>query len=298
MNSADNHLFIQVGMKLVPIPYGTKGPKTQGWNLRKNCISNLSQIRLLDGMNIGLAHAYCEPTPTCALDIDNYKQAKQWFALHGIDLDKLIHAKNAVVIWSGKRLSLKLLYRLPVGVSPLISKKILGLNAKSAVEFRCATKDGKTVQDVLPPSMHPDGHRYEWYGEGDPLNPPVIPTEILSIWQTLLKNRRVVVGKKDLLFTNQSIRPETPREVATLKLMLCFISADCVYEKWRDVVWAILSTGWNCAEDIAYEWSKSAPDRFDEDAFWLVINSYKPDHTSPITVGTIYHHARLGGWDA
>jgi hypothetical protein len=290
--------LIQAGMTLVPIPYGSKGPNTLGWNQQSNCISKISQVGLLERMNVGLAHAYCEPTPTSALDIDNYKQAKQWFALHGIDLDKLIHANDAVVIWSGKRHSLKLLYRLPVGVKPLESKKILGLDGKSAVEFRCATKDGKTVQDVLPPSMHPDGHQYDWYGEGDPLNPPVIPSEILNLWYTLLEAVRSDVGEKDLLFINHSTRLESPREVASLKLMLCFINADCDYEKWRNVVWAILSTGWNCAEDIAHEWSKSAPDRFDEDVFWLVANSYISDHTSAITVGTIYHYARLGGWSA
>jgi hypothetical protein len=298
MNSIDNSALIHAGMVLVPIPHGTKGPRTQGWNQRRNCISEISQIGLLESMNVGLALAYCEPNPISTLDIDNYIQAKQWFALHGIDLDKLIHANDAVVIWSGKRLSLKLLYRLPVGVKPLESKKILGLNGKSAVEFRCATKDGKTVQDVLPPSMHPDGHQYEWYGKGDPLNPPVIPSEILNLWYTLLEAVRSDVGEKDLLFINHSTRLESPREVASLKLMLCFINADCDYEKWRNVVWAILSTGWNCAEDIAYEWSKSAPDRFDEDAFWLVANSYIPDHTSAITFGTIYHYARLGGWYA
>jgi hypothetical protein len=188
--------LIQAGMTLVPIPYGTKGPNTLGWNQQSNCISKISQVGLLERMNVGLAHAYCEPTPTSALDVDNYKQAKQWFALHGIDLDKLIHANDAVVIWSGKRHSLKLLYRLPVGVKPLESKKILGLDGKSAVEFRCATKDGKTVQDVLPPSMHPDGHQYEWYGKGDPLNPPVIPSEILNLWYTVLEAVRSDVGEK------------------------------------------------------------------------------------------------------
>ena len=298
MNIINNSALIQAGMTLVPIPYGTKGPQTQGWNQQKNCISKISQVGLLKRMNVGLAHAYCEPNPTCALDVDNYKQAKPWLALHGVDLDELIRADDAVVIWSGKRLSLKLLFRLPVGVKPLVSKKILGLDAKSAVEFRCATKDGKTVQDVLPPSIHPDGHQYEWYGEGDPLNPPVIPSEILELWQSLLEAESSDVSKKDLLCANHNTRLESPREVATLKLMLCFVSADCDYEKWRDVVWAILSTDWNCAEYIAYEWSKTAPDRFDEDAFWLVTNSYMADHTSAITVGTIYHYARLGGWSA
>lgn len=298
MKSIDNSVLIQAGMALVPIPHRAKGPITVGWNLREKCISTINQLGLLEGINVGLAHAYCEPTPTCALDVDNYKQAKPWLALHDVDLDELIHAHDSVVIWSGKKFSLKLLFRLTAGVKPLESKKISGLDGKSAVEFRCATKDGKTVQDVLPPSMHPDGCKYEWYGHGNPLCPPTIPSKLLKLWQSLLNAENCDIRKKNSLFANHNTRLESPREIATIKLLLCFINADCDYEKWRDIVWAILSTGWNCAEDIAYEWSKSAKDRFDEEVFWKVVNSYIQDYSSPITVGTIYYYARLGGWYA
>ena len=249
-------------------------------------------------LGAGIALAYCEPDPASTFDIDNYIHAKPILASNGIDLNSYINANDAVVIWSGKKYSLKLLYRLPTGEKPLESTKIIGPDGKSAFEFRCATKNGLTVQDLLPPSIHPDGHQYKWYGNGDPLNPPTIPKEILNYWKSILASKQNILKKTNSNTSTINVRPETPRQIATIKMLLCFINADCDYEMWRNVVWAILSTGWNCAEDIAYEWSKSAPNRFDEDAFWLVTNSYIPDHTSAITFGTIYHYARLGGWYA
>jgi hypothetical protein len=214
---------------------------------------------------------------------------------HGIDLDDHLHASDAVVIHSGKKLSLKLLYRLPINCKPLESKKIIGPDGLSAIEFRCATKDGKTVQDVLPPSIHPDGHQYQWIGKGDPLRLPEISIKLLNLWLLIIDNgSRVSQRERSITHYPQ---PETPRQVALIRAALNYISADCNYEKWRNIIWAILSTGWTCAEDIALDWSKSAPNRFEDDSFWLVSNSYLPDHPTPITVGTIYHTARAGGWN-
>jgi hypothetical protein len=48
---------------------------------------------------------------------------------------------------------------------------------------------------------------------------------------------------------------------------------------------------------LAYKWSTTALNRFKDDSFWLVVNSYIPDHPNPITLGTVYHHARAGGWN-
>ena len=288
--------LLQNGFALVPIPYGRKGPQTVGWNLRQNVTVNPTDANRLKGMNVGLAHAYCTPNPTCALDIDHYPGAKAWLTSHSIDLDALIRASGQVVIHSGKRHSLKLIYRLPAGQLPLESKKINGIDGKTALEFRCATKDGYTVQDVLPPSLHPDGQLYVWLGDGDPLQPPYIPQHLLSVWCLLIANGSRVALRNSNSLADSHPRPETPRQIATVSSLLSFIDADCDYEKWRNVVWALLSTGWLCAEDMAYEWSKTAPDRFEEDAFWLVANSYIPALSNQITLGTLYYHARRGGW--
>jgi hypothetical protein len=79
--------------------------------------------------------------------------------------------------------------------------------------------------------------------------------------------------------------------------MLSYISADCSYELYRDMVWAILSLGWHDGEDIAEAWCLNAPEEFEEDDFWNVVNSYDPNRYPAPTIGTIIFHARAGGWN-
>lgn len=288
--------MLKYGWALVPIPLGQKRPVNTGWNLKEKCIKGVEREHILEGMNIGLAHAYCTPRPTCAIDIDNYKAAKLWLATHGIDLNGLLEAEDAVVIWSGKKYSLKLLYTLPAGIPPMISKQINSPDGKVALEFRCATLDGKTVQDVLPPSIHPSGKAYQWLGHGNPLKLPEIPEAIYRLWNKLIENKTRVSERKFLPHVSAQKRPESVRQIAIIKEALSHTSSNCSYEVWRNIVWAILSTGWVCAERIAKDWSQQAPDRYVEDSFWAVVNSYMPDRERPITLGTLYHHARLGGW--
>ena len=91
--------------------------------------------------------------------------------------------------------------------------------------------------------------------------------------------------------------PETRREIARVQEMLDHISADCSYNVYRDVVWSVSSTGWLCAEKLAEEWCKKAPDKFDETNFISVINSYNPNLANPITLGTLTFMAKQGGWN-
>ena len=118
----------------------------------------------------------------------------------------------------------------------------------------------------------------------------MIPENVLKLWQALIKPK----PKQKILKFDPSAKPETPRQIAIVEDLLSRIDSDCDYPKWRDCVWAVLSTGWDCAQELAFEWSKSAPDRFCEEAFWTVVNSYEADREDHITVGTLYHYARLG----
>lgn len=288
--------MLGIGWALVPIPPGQKGPVHKGWNKQSQCVKNSDQLHLLEGMNIGLAHAYCTPSPTCAIDVDNYKAAKPWLATYCINLNDLLEAPDAVVIWSGKKNSLKLIYSLPTSVDPMVSTKINGPDGRVALEFRCATSDGKTVQDVLPPSIHPSGSTYKWMGHGKPLELPEIPDALIGLWRILVAKGSKVAERKFAVDLTGNTRLESPRQIAIIKEALSHIPANCSYEVWRNIVWAILSTRWTCAEAIAQAWSQTAPDRYAEDAFWTLVNSYMPQRGNQITVGTIYHHARLGGW--
>jgi hypothetical protein len=103
---------------------------------------------------------------------------------------------------------------------------------------------------------------------------------------------------------NSTLRPcplkraqsETPRAVATLKDLLNYIDADCDYETYRNVIWAICSTGWRCAEQLALDWSLTAEHRFEQSTFDALINSYDPDHPDAVTYGTVLYLARQGGY--
>ena len=166
--------YISAGFHLVPIPYGEKGPTHMGWNKRSNTISNPDQIERLAGLNIGLAHAY---SGTCAIDIDDLKKADEFFSGNGINLTGLLMSEDAVQIKSGRDNRAKLLYRTP---EILPTFKIS--NPDTIVEFRCAAANGLTVQDVLPPSIHPDtGMPYTW--QGDYKNLPLLPAEICELWK-------------------------------------------------------------------------------------------------------------------
>lgn len=88
---------------------------------------------------------------------------------------------------------------------------------------------------------------------------------------------------------------DTPRQRACLAELLRFISADCSYELYRSVVWAIMSTGWHDGEELARQWCITAPHRFEDDNFTAVATSHDPARTP--TLGTLIYRAREGGWD-
>lgn len=90
--------------------------------------------------------------------------------------------------------------------------------------------------------------------------------------------------------------PDTPLRRARLRDALRFVSANSDRDDWRDIVWAILSTGWHDAPAIAEAWCRTAPDRFTQDGFDNLLDSYDPRHPDSPTLGTIYYRARKAGW--
>ena len=188
-----------------------------------------------------------------------------------------------------------LVYRLPSTSGPLLTKQLQSDDGKTMLELRCASQNGSSMQDLLPPSLHPSGKQYVWLGQGDPVQIPMIPETLLAVWQELISS-----DSRSLTLLGQATlnaRRETPREVARVERMLARISADCDYVIWRDIVWGLLSTDWSVASELARHWSKTSEDRFDENVFSKLIGSYDPSHVRRPKMGTVVHHARLGGWD-
>jgi len=116
-----------------------------------------------------------------------------------------------VQIISGEANRGKLLYALP---EPLPSKSF----ADGAFELRCGTSAGKTTQDLLPPSIHPNGRAYHWIGDWHKL--PPFPSALLEIWK-------------------KEFRTQTPALVAVpsadtdeLRVSLKERDPNCGYDEW------------------------------------------------------------------
>ena len=89
--------------------------------------------------------------------------------------------------------------------------------------------------------------------------------------------------------------PETPENIERLDSALSKIPANIDRAKWVRILFALKSTRWKSAYDIALKWSQSAPDKFiqhDFDQDWKS-EKHKPNG---VTVGTVYHTAKYYGW--
>lgn len=285
--SYDNYL--KVGWSLVPIPPSTKGPRTAGWNKKENALKSGSALP--PGFGVGLMHAY---SGTMALDVDAWAPATALLAENGIDLEALYNAPDAVTIESGNPGHGKLLYAMPFGMT-LPSKKITynesGLN-KVAFELRCASLNGLTLQDVLPPSMHiSTGRQYTWGGKGNWTRLPTCPIEILTLWESLLKSDNA-----------RSIKSHSGINTSwdEIKSALFAISPDCPRDTWVTIGMSLHSAGTEMnqldyAQSLWDEWSAQSALKYkgqnDIAACW---RSFKAD--DGITIGSLFHHARQAGW--
>lgn len=264
---------------------------TTGWNKPENALR--SQSELFPGFGIGLAHAY---SGTVAIDVDYWDRAKQELSKHDIDLQSLYTAPDAVTIESGRVGHGKLLYKMPEGIV-LPSKKLTDVdslgNRYNYLDFRCATANGLTVQDVLPPSIHPDTREpYRWGGTGHWTRLPVIPDVLLNVWRNLIEQDRNVVIPQGETF---------PTSFEEVQDALWYISADCDRKTWIDIGCALHLFGVqhdivDAALNAWNEWSQGSikyPGQRDILSQWRVFRS---DKAKVVTVGTLFKLAKSAGW--
>jgi hypothetical protein len=89
---------------------------------------------------------------------------------------------------------------------------------------------------------------------------------------------------------------ETPPNIERLTNALSSVSADVDRNDWMKIVWSIAAHRWTCGESIAREWSKKAPERFDEAGFQNVWGSFNSTREPRITANWIYDIASKLGW--
>lgn len=168
------------------MPMKTKGPTNPGWNAPSQLVDTPDKVikKLAQGLqNMGLVH---QPSGTGAIDIDDEAWARYIFDEFGIDYDEFMDfgmrirskANRDKAVFAGVPVDMPL---LKVGWPKQDAKS--PVDRFTIVEFRAGPN-----QDVLPPSMHPDGHYYTW-AEGkapwdfDEL--PQIPARLLDFWRAL-----------------------------------------------------------------------------------------------------------------
>lgn len=295
MSSSIFSKYIAAGFSLVPIPAGSKNPNHTGWNDQNNCISNIFDINRVTE-NVGLAHAYSTPI-TCTIDIDHMELAKEWLEERGVDLTELLDHPDAVLILSGRENRSKLLYRLPESLGPLATKQIKH-DQDTVLEFRCAAKNGKTVQDVLPPSIHPEtGRPYEWGGKGNYSNLPTLPPQIVEIWLDQSSHYDepgpVQVGDRH---TSLKGLQECAEQITRVREALSKIPADCPRDQWMQIIFAVRSLDWNCGKELAEDWSKTGLIKWDKAEFEKLWASAKAD--GGINIGTLFYYAENEAGDS
>lgn len=231
--------YIQHGWRICSIDKGKKAPVYPAWNTEP------IPEDAADGLDgAGLLHAL---SGTCALDIDQLDLARPWLAERGVDVDALLDDDRATQIVSGRPGRAKLLYRMK---RPLRTFKPTG----SGLELRCANLEGRSVQDVLPPTIHPDTKRpYEWGGGvlSDWRELTAIPSGLLSVW------RELAAGDSDSPVMPTE-RPRATIDLSKLKKAAFRHSPDCEYDEWIKVGMQLHDGTGGAQEgfDIWCEWSR------------------------------------------
>jgi hypothetical protein len=178
--------YAEHGMALVAIEKGTKAPKTKGWQTTQPeaPAAAVARFRERPGCGVGVVLGTSSPE-LCDLDIDNMDGSIRWCADHGIDLGALLNDPT-IPRTEGKPGRAKLLFLAPAG---LATRKVGEAAGSHALELRAGG-----VQDVLPPTMHPDtGKPYRWLEGRAPWETggfPMLPAALEAVWRAEMGPQR------------------------------------------------------------------------------------------------------------
>lgn len=170
--------YVALGWRLTHLPPASKAPIHDAWGLNPTPAEHW--IDHPDD-NVGIILG---ASGVMSLDIDAPEAAARALDAVGIKLADLMCAPDAVGIKSREGRA-KLLYSIPPSLRDVVCRKrqinwreIDGTTGKPVIEFRAGSSQ---LQDVLPPSIHPDtGLPYAWIGEFE--NLPTIPDALAALW--------------------------------------------------------------------------------------------------------------------
>lgn len=218
MYDAASYYIDTLKWHLVPIPPGTKGPTSKGWNDPSvvTAAAHWDQ-NPVDNMGVLL-----KPSGIVVIDIDNVEETKIIFESFGFNYETLLKGAPRI---QGRLGHDKAIFLAPEGIT-LGSKKLPWENKDDpAVTHTVFELRGGMVQDVLPPSIHPDTKQpYVWIIE--PASIPSLPKEILSIWTEWDKFRSQLINACP--WAKNKVPPPQPKKVKRVT------SDDNIIQKFND----------------------------------------------------------------
>jgi predicted P-loop ATPase len=219
------HAFTLVknyGFHLVPCRANSKVPIPENWqnkaisdpNVARKTWSGEEGEKLNMGVNLGLSRL-------ASLDIDDPFAAEMIFKEFGVDIEE--YRKHSPVV-QGTPGCYRIMFRLPEGVE--LGKHVIRWPKKeepSTWETVFELRSGPS-QDVLPPSMHPDGHAYIWLTKPHGTIPE-LPEEMIVWWRQWEVFKKQAVALCPWL---PEQAPERPRNYAPKPR-----TGDSVIEAWN-----------------------------------------------------------------
>jgi hypothetical protein len=271
--------YVRHGLAITPIQSGTKKPNLSNWQDPKTAVKTPQQVeelcrfpvRLNGSAGLLLAHG---TTPLMSLDIDDYRYAEDWFLERGVELGDLFVNPDSVQIQSGRPNKAKLVFALDKPMTHSVVKN----GSDTTIEFRCANSTGGSLQDVLPPSIHPDtGQPYKWVGDWK--NIPKLPVKIKSIWQSLL-------DEKHQARTQNTAIPDSTEVKDIVRALDKVPASSKSYDDWVRVGMSLHSAQPNDIGLALFDaWSARDAERYDFNACAHKWNSFK---SGSITIATLF----------
>ena len=187
-----------LGYALVPCHRHTKRPRAgAGWNKPENLVTTKAGVETWFGKADSNLGAALSASGLCSIDIDEPAMAREVFAALGLDLEQVMDTGCRISGAPGRSRSM---FRTPDGPALASVKYTVSVAVLRAKGFPtkpgAADTDRVTVfelrggsansQDVLPPSVHPEGlHRYTYMNR--PLKArkdmPLAPAAVTEAWR-------------------------------------------------------------------------------------------------------------------
>lgn len=329
--------LVRNGYAIIPIPKGTKGPRFEGWqNIRVTTEAEFNEFivgkrkvekqdgrkgdfvmvpNVKDGDGIGILTKY-----NPAIDIDCYDETLVQ------QMVEFCHKKIGLApVRIGNAPKALLMYVADSAFSKITSARYYDPSNPDSDPKR----KGQRVeilgngQQFVAYHIHPDtGKPYDWPEEWmNPLELPSIDLPVLTVeqakavcmeferlceeagWERLGEGSASEQRADD---DNDAMAelpppPETDDEVERVRSALEAMkanSSDYDYDEWRNVLFALKWTRWDCAEALAREWSESSDKHVTKEFNTVWRGAQKRDRGREVTLGSLFNMAKKAGWDA